>query len=235
MYSEFSKYSKQTILSQIGIEGQKKLQNAKILVIGAGGIGCPVLSYLTSAGTGTLGVMDYDKVELSNLHRQVLYDEAQIGISKAAAAVKKLEALNPDVTFLTHDKYLNSMIGYEIIDQYDVIVDATDNFKARYLISDICTGLSKPFVMAAVNKFEGQVTVLNYNNDINYRNIFPEYPEDKLIANCEENGVIGSLCGIIGSIAATEVIKLITGTGDLLSGKILVVNSLTMEFRKIKV
>lgn len=212
-----------------------KLKAAKALVIGAGGIGCPVLSYLTSAGVGTIGVMDYDKVELSNLHRQVLYDESHVGLSKSETAVRKLEGLNSDVMFNVHEAYLNSKNGIGIIKNYDIVLDATDNFRARYLINDFCVELSKPFVMAAVNKFEGQVTVLNHNNGPTYRCIYPDYPKEGSIANCEESGVIGSLCGIIGTIAATEVIKLITGAGILLSGEILFVNSLNMEFRKIKV
>ena len=233
--NEISRYSKQSILPQIGIDGQKKLSNAKVIVIGAGGIGCPVLSYLTSAGIGTIGVFDFDTVEISNLHRQVLYDESQIGIKKTEAAVNKLQKLNSDTSFNFHDCYLNSKNGFEILNGYDVIVDATDNFKSRYLINDICINLSKPFVMGAINKFEGQVAVLNHNNGPTYRCIYPDIPGKDSISNCEESGVIGSLCGIVGTITATEVIKLITGAGNMITGEILYINSLTMEFSKIKV
>lgn len=232
---EISRYNKQIILSQIGIEGQRKLSNAKVIVIGAGGIGCPVLSYLTSAGVGTIGVMDFDEVEISNLHRQVLYDESQIGFKKTDAAVNKLLKLNSETIFNIHDCFLNSKNGFEILNEYDVIVDATDNFKSRYLINDICVNLSKPFVMGAINKFEGQVAVLNYDIGPTYRCIYPDFPNKDSVTNCEESGVIGSLCGIVGTIVATEVIKLMTGAGNLLSGEILFINSLTMEFSKIKV
>ena len=232
---EISKYSKQIILPQIGYDGQKKLSIAKVIVIGAGGIGCPVLSYLTSAGVGTIGIMDFDEVEISNLHRQVLYDESQIGIKKTEAALNKLMNLNSETSFNIHDCFLNSKNGFEILNEYDVIVDATDNFKSRYMINDFCVNLSKPFVMGAINKFEGQVAVLNYDNGPTYRCIYPDFPGKDSVVNCEESGVIGSLCGIVGTIVATEVIKLIAGSGNLISGEILFVNSLNMEFSKIKV
>ncbi len=235
MNPDFLRYQRQIILKEIGESGQKKLSEAKVLVAGAGGLGCPVLSYLTAAGTGTIGVIDFDNVEKSNLQRQVLYDESQVGKPKAECAVEKLQRLNSGVRFITYNNALNKKNGFEIIKEYDVIVDATDNFKARYLINDICVILDKPFVSGAINKFEGQVAVLNYKGGPTYRCIFPEIPNSMEAANCEESGVIGSLCGIVGAIQANEIIKLITKAGNLLSGEILFINSLNMEFRKIKV
>jgi sulfur-carrier protein adenylyltransferase/sulfurtransferase len=232
---DLSRYKRQVILKEIGKDGQKNLFNSKVLVVGAGGLGCPVLSYLTSAGVGTIGIIDYDVVDRTNLQRQVLYDESQIGKPKSESAFEKLTQLNSDVRFKIYNSILNSKNGFELIEVFDVVIDATDNFKSRYLINDICVILDKPFVMGAINKFEGQAAVLNYKKGPTYRCIFPEIPNQNLISNCEESGVLGSLCGIVGTIQATETIKLITGAGDLLSGNILFIDSLNMEFKKIKV
>ncbi len=235
MIPKFKKYTRQIILPEIGESGQQKLFDSKVLVIGAGGLGCPALLYMTAAGIGTIGIVDYDKVEKNNLHRQVLFDESQAGMQKTDAAVEKLKKLNSDTSFEVYENMFNSRNGFEIVKDYDVVMDATDNFKSRYLINDVCIILSKPFVMGSINKFEGQIALLNYNNGPTYRCIYPEVPGSKSIANCEDSGVIGSLAGIVGTIMATEATKLITGSGKLLSGEILFINSLNMEFRKIKV
>ncbi|MEP7146820.1 MAG: HesA/MoeB/ThiF family protein, partial [bacterium] len=186
-------------------------------------------------GVGMIGILDYDVVEKSNLHRQIFYKESQIGQSKAETISLNLKELNSEIIYNIHNCFLNTKNGFDIIKNYDIIVDATDNFKARYLINDICVILNKPFVTGAVNKFEAQIAVLNYNDGPTYRCIFPELPSGKSVMNCEESGVIGSLCGIAGSIQATEVLKMILGAGNILSGEILIINSLNMEFKKIKI
>jgi adenylyltransferase/sulfurtransferase len=232
---DLTRYLRQIILQEIGIEGQEKIKNSKVLVIGAGGIGCPVLSYIASAGIGTIGVLDFDIVDKSNLQRQILFNESQVGLPKAITAVEYLNKLNSEIIFNTHNCYLNSKNGFEILKNYDLIIDATDNFKSRYLINDICVNLSKPFLTGAVNKFEAHAAVLNFNDGPTYRCIYPIFPNESSVTNCEESGVIGSLCGIVGSILSTEVIKIVTGSGSLLTGKILFINALNMEFRKIKI
>ena len=226
---ELARYSKQIILPEIKQEGQEKLCAAKVLVIGAGGLGCPVLQYLTATGVGTIGIADGDTVDLSNLQRQVLYTEQEIGQSKAAIAEKKLHALNPNVKIQTHPVYINSSNALEIMQDYDIIVDGSDNFDTRYLINDACVMLNKPMVSGAIYKFEGQVSVFNYHNGPTYRCIFPEPPATDESPNCADIGVIAALPGIIGSIQANEVIKIITGIGDVLSGKLLVIDTLTMN------
>ncbi len=235
MQTDKSRYGKQTLLKEVGEDGERKLSGSKVLVAGAGGLGCPVLAYLATAGVGTLGILDFDILEKSNLHRQIFYKESQIGRSKAEAMSDNLRELNSEINYIVHDCSLNLINGFDIIKDYDIIVDATDNFKTRYLINDICVILNKPFVIGAVNKFEAQVAVLNYNDGPTYRCIFPELPSSKSVMNCEESGVLGSLCGIAGSIQAMEVLKIILGAGKILSGEILIINSLNMEFRKMKI
>ena len=219
----------------LGEEGQLKLLSSKVLVIGAGGLGCPALSYLAAAGIGTIGILDYDIIDKSNLHRQILFDESQIGFSKAEASAVKLRSLNSEIKFKFYNNYLTLENGFEIIKDYDVIIDSTDNFKSKYLVNDLCVILNKPFIMGAINKFEGQVAVLNYDGGPTYRCIYPVQISSNMILNCEESGVIGALAGMVGTIQAMETIKLITGIGESLSGEILFINSLNMEFRKIKV
>ena len=228
---EKSRYSKQIILPEIKIGGQEKLCSAKVLVIGAGGLGCPVLQYLTAAGVGTIGIADGDTVDISNLQRQVLYTEQEIGQQKVAVAEKKLFALNPNVRFKVYPVFINSNNALDIIRDYDIVVDGSDNFATRYLINDACLILDKPLVSGAIYKFEGQVSVLNYNNGPTYRCIFPDPPGEGESPNCADIGVIATLPGIVGSIQANEVIKMITGVGTVLSGKLLVIDTLTMETR----
>jgi len=228
---EQSRYNKQIILPEIKLEGQEKLRSAKVLVIGAGGLGCPVLQYLAAAGVGTIGIVDGDNVEISNLQRQVLYTAEDIGQSKAIVAERKLKALNPHIHINTYAVFLDSKNALELMREYDIIVDGSDNFATRYLINDACIILDKPMVSGAIYKFEGQVSVFNYNNGPTYRCIFPEPPNADESPNCAEIGVIATLPGIIGAIQASEVIKIITGTGEVLSGRLLVIDTLTMSTR----
>ncbi len=198
-------------------------------MIGAGGLGCPVLQYLAAAGVGTIGIADADNVEISNLQRQVLYTEQEIGQSKAEVAKKKLLALNPNVQIQTHPVFIDSTNALEILQTYDIIVDGSDNFDTRYLVNDACIMLNKPMVSGAIYKFEGQVSVFNYHHGPTYRCIFPEPPAAEESPNCADIGVIATLPGIIGTIQANEVIKIITGMGEVLSGKLLVIDTLTMN------
>jgi sulfur-carrier protein adenylyltransferase/sulfurtransferase len=226
---EQARYSKQTILPEIGTEGQEKLLAARVLVIGAGGLGCPVLQYLTAAGVGTIGIADGDNIDISNLQRQVLYTEQEIGQRKVSVAEKKLHALNPNIEITTYPIFIDSSNALDIMRSYDIIVDGSDNFATRYLINDACVILDKPLVSGAIYTFEGQVAVLNYNGGPTYRCIFPEPPQEGESPNCADIGVIATLPGIVGTIQANEVIKMITGVGEVLSGRLLVIDTLTMQ------
>jgi molybdopterin/thiamine biosynthesis adenylyltransferase/rhodanese-related sulfurtransferase len=226
---ENARYAKQIILPEFKAEGQEKLRAAKVLVIGAGGLGCPVLQYLVAAGIGTIGIADGDTVSLSNLQRQVLYTEEEIGESKTKVAARKLTALNPHVRLELYPVFIDSDNALEIMKYYDLIVDGSDNFATRYLINDACVVLNKPLVSGAIYKYEGQVAVLNYKDGPTYRCLFPEPPADGESPNCADIGVIATLPGIIGAIQASEVIKIITGIGEVLSGKLLVMDTLTMQ------
>ena len=223
---EKERYSRQIRLSEIGEVGQLLLKASSVLVIGAGALGCSVLQYLTAAGVGTLGIVDNDWIDESNLQRQILYDIYDISKPKPLAAKEKLERLNPNVTFRTYFMRLNKETSLNIIKDYDIIVDCTDNFASRYLINDACIILKKPWVYGGILKFSGQVMVLNYKNGPTLRCIFPNPPHALEVPSCAEAGVIGSIAGIIGSIQATEVIKIITESGEILSGKMLILDSL---------
>jgi molybdopterin/thiamine biosynthesis adenylyltransferase/rhodanese-related sulfurtransferase len=223
------RYSKQIILPEIGREGQEKLKAAKVLVIGAGGLGCPVLQYLTAAGVGEIGIADGDTIEISNLQRQILYSEAEIGLSKANVAGIKMSALNPQVKINIYPIFVDEYNILDIARNYDIIVDGSDNFAARYLINDACVMLNMPMVSGAIYRFEGQVSVFNYQDGPTYRCLFPEPPNANDAPNCAEIGVIASLPGIIGTIQANEVLKIITQSGEVVSGKLLIINTLTME------
>ncbi len=232
---EKERYSRQIRLTEIGEAGQKKLKSSSVLVIGAGALGCSVLQYLTAAGTGTLGIVDNDWVETSNLQRQVLYGTDDISKPKPLAAKEKLKLLNPNVIFRTHFVRLNRDTALKILNGYEIVVDCTDNFATRYLINDACVILNKPLVYGAILKFSGQVMVLNYMNGPTLRCIFPDPPHPLEVPSCAESGVIGSIAGIIGSIQATEVIKMITGSGKLLSGKMLILDSLDFSAELISI
>jgi len=224
-----NRYNRHIILSDVGQQGQDKLLGAKVLVIGAGGLGCPVLQYLAAAGVGVLGVIDFDVVEESNLQRQILYGTSSLGLNKALAAKKRLEDLNPTITINAYSKKLTPNNALEYFHNYDIIVDGTDNYSTRYLINDAAIIKNKPIVYGAIYKFEGQVSVFNYKNGPSYRCLFPTLPKEGSVANCAEVGVLGVLPGIIGSMQANEVIKIILGFDNVLSGKLLCYNSRTTK------
>lgn len=231
---ELQRYSRHLVLQDFGIENQLKLKNAKVLVVGAGGLGCPALLYLAAAGVGTLGVIDSDTLELSNLQRQVLYTVDDLGKNKAKAACDRLAGLNPQIVLKPYEKRLLSSNALEILEDYDVIVDGTDNFPTRYLINDACVLLGKPFVYASILQYEGQAAVFNLRDasgvfGVNYRDIFPEPPSADTVPNCEQAGVLGVLPGILGCIQANEVIKILTGVGEPLRNRLIIFDSATMQ------
>jgi adenylyltransferase/sulfurtransferase len=226
---EIARYSRQIRLAEIGKEGQVKLKASSVLVVGAGALGCPVLQYLTAAGVGTIGIVDNDWIDESNLNRQVLYSHKDLGKPKPLAARDRLKILNPQVTFNVHFTRLDKECALKLISQYDVVVDCTDNFASRYLINDACVILNKPLVYGAIHKFSGQVMVLNYQNGPTLRCLYPEPPHPLEIPSCEEFGVIGSVPGLIGSLQATEVFKIIIGLDGILSGKIFMIDTLNFN------
>lgn len=223
------RYSRHIILEEIGEIGQQKIQNARILVIGAGGLGSPVLQYLTAAGVGTLGIIDQDVVDISNLQRQILFGKSSLGQNKALAAKQRLQDLNEEVTYHTYPFRLTNQNAVEIISQYDIVVDGTDNFASRYLINDACVILGKPLVYGSIFKFEGQVSVFNFHNGPTYRCLFPVPPEPNTVPSCSEIGVLGVLPGIIGTLQANEALKIVLNLGEVCSGKLLTINALTLE------
>ena len=230
-----SRYARQTILPEVGIEGQQKLTNASVLVVGAGGLGSPVLLYLAAAGVGRLGIIDADKVDVTNLQRQVIYVTEDEGKSKAETAAKRLSALNPEINIDTYPVWLSKDNALEIFFQYDIVVDGSDNFATRYLVNDACVILNKPLVFGSIFKFEGQVSVFNYKGGPTYRCLFPEAPAAGEVPNCSEIGVIGVLPGIIGTLQANEVIKIILEKGDVLSGVLYMYDALSNDIQKVKV
>ena len=223
---EISRYSRQIRLAEIGKEGQMKIKGTSVVVVGAGALGCPVLQYLTAAGIGTLGIVDNDWVDETNLNRQVLYSLKDLGKPKPLAARARLKLLNPKVNFNMHFIRLDKDSALKIISQYDIVVDCTDNFASRYLINDSCVILNKPLVYGAIHKFSGQLMVLNYQNGPTLRCLYPEAPHPLEVPSCEEFGVIGSIPGLIGSMQATEVFKIILGLDGILSGKLFMIDTL---------
>ncbi|GGB78093.1 HesA/MoeB/ThiF family protein [Dyadobacter sediminis] len=220
---ERKRYSRQILLPEVGLAGQEKLKASKILVVGAGGLGCPVLLYLAAAGAGSLGIVDDDTVDVTNLHRQILYSSDDVGKNKSATAANKLSAINPFVQIHSYPVRLAEENAAEIVSEYDLVIDASDNFPTRYLVNDVCVKLDKPFVFGSILRFEGQVSVFNYHNGPTYRCLFPDAEDGD---NCEEAGVIGILPGIIGTYMTNEAIKIICGIGDVLSGKLMLINAL---------
>lgn len=238
--SEQTRYQKHLNLPEWGTDGQLLVKNARVLVVGAGGLGCPVLLYLTAAGVGHIGVVDPDVVDLSNLQRQVLYTTGDVGQPKAKAAVAHLQRLNPDLRFDAHVQALDLGNARTLIDAYDIVVDCTDNFTVRYLVNDVCVLLDKPFVYGAIHRFEGQVAVFNAlladgQRGPTYRCVFPESPSQMEIPNCAETGVLGVLPGVIGTYQATEVLKLLTGIGEPLTDRLLMTDLLSHISRTIKI
>jgi molybdopterin/thiamine biosynthesis adenylyltransferase/rhodanese-related sulfurtransferase len=229
------RYSRQLLLPEIGRAGQEKLANAKVLVIGAGGLGCPVLQYLAAAGVGAIGIVDGDTVEESNLQRQILYTNNDIGRGKAVTAQEKIQAANPHIHVQAHSFAVTPANILELIAPYDIVVDGTDNFAARYLINDACVLLNKPWVFGSIFRFEGQVSVFNHAGGPTYRCIFPLPPGEEESPACSVIGVLSSLPGIVGSLQATETIKLITGAGEPLSGRLLVIDALSMNMQVLQV
>ncbi|PWL31500.1 MAG: hypothetical protein DCO96_04680 [Fluviicola sp. XM-24bin1] len=217
---EIKRYARHLSLENVGLEGQEKLKSAKVLVVGAGGLGVPVLQYLTAAGVGTIGVMDGDVVDESNLQRQVLYGTNDIGQAKVEVAISRLGQLNPHVNFISHATTLSTENALETLQEYDIIIDGTDNFPTRYLVNDACVILKKPFVHGSIFKFQGQVSVFNYQNGPSYRCLYPKAPSAEGAPNCSEVGVLGVLPGVVGSKMATECLKMILGIGNVLSGVI---------------
>ncbi|HTQ27315.1 MAG TPA: molybdopterin-synthase adenylyltransferase MoeB [Puia sp.] len=237
---ELARYNRHIIIPAFGIEAQRKLKASKVLVIGSGGLGSPVLLYLAAAGVGTIGIVDFDVVDDSNLQRQVLFGVQEIGQPKVEAAKKRLAALNPHIRLQLYNTHLNSQNALDIIREYDVVADGTDNFPTRYLVNDACVLLDKPNVYASIFQFEGQASVFNYVNKDgergpNYRDLYPTPPPPGLVPSCAEGGVLGVLPGIIGSLQALEVIKVITGVGETLSGRFYIFDALNFESRTFRI
>ncbi len=230
-----NRYNRHIILSEIGQAGQDKISSAKVLVIGAGGLGCPVLQYLTAGGVGTIGIIDFDVVELSNLQRQVLFGSSSLGKNKAIAAKERLQDLNNAIIINAYPEPLNYKNALELFQKYDIIVDGSDNFETRYLVNDACIITNKPLVFGAIYKFEGQISVFNYQNGPSYRCLFPNPPQKDAVPNCSDIGVLGVLPGIIGCMQANEVLKLILGIGNVLSGKLLCYNALISQTSTLKI
>ena len=237
---EKERYSRHLLMKEVGESGQQKLKSSRVLVVGAGGLGCPALQYLAAAGVGTLGVMDFDVVEVSNLQRQILFTIADIGKPKATCAAEKLKALNPHILIKAINEKLTVKNIRRVVEEFDIIVDGTDNFMTRYLINDGCVLSGKPYVFGSLYKFSGQVAVFNQLlpdgwRSANYRTVFPEPPALGSVADCAEAGVLGAVAGIVGTIQATETLKLILGVGNTLAGKLLLIDTMKPEFNLLDI
>jgi sulfur-carrier protein adenylyltransferase/sulfurtransferase len=236
---EVARYSRHLIIPDVGVAGQKRLKNAKVLVIGAGGLGSPALLYLAAAGVGTLGIVDFDVVDESNLQRQVIHGQSDVGKLKAASAQESIADVNPFVKVHLHTDRLDSSNALDIFRDYDLILDGTDNFATRYLVNDAAVLLGKPYVWGSIFRFEGQVSVFWENAPnglgLNYRDLYPEPPPPGMVPSCAEGGVLGVLCASIGSIMVTEAIKLITGIGEPLLGRLISYDALEMKYREVKI
>ena len=231
---DLSRYSRHLILPEVGMEGQRRLKAARVLCVGTGGLGSPLALYLTAAGIGTLGLVDFDVVDSSNLQRQIIHSTKDIGRKKIDSAEEKLSALNPAINIVKHDTMLSSANALDILKDYDIVADGTDNFPTRYLVNDACVLLGKPNVYGSIFRFEGQASVFATEAGPCYRCLYPEPPPPGLVPSCAEGGVLGILPGLVGVIQATEVIKLILGKGDSLVGRLLLVDALNMRFRELK-
>jgi len=231
---QFDRYRRHLSLTEVGVEGQTKLLESRVLLIGAGGLGCPVAQYLAAAGVGTIGIIDFDRIDSSNLQRQVLYTTADVGRPKVEVARERVEAMNPDVEVHTHAVELTSENALELFADYDVIVDGTDNFPTRYLSNDACVLLGKPNVHGSVFRFDGQATVFDASHGPCYRCLYPEPPPPGSVPSCAEGGVLGVLPGLIALIQATETVKIITGIGEPLYGRLIQYDAMRMEFSEFR-
>lgn len=231
---EYQRYSRHIILPEVGLDGQKRLKAASVLCIGSGGLGSPLLLYLAAAGIGRIGLVDFDVVDSSNLQRQIIHSEAWVGKPKIQSAKDRILSINPNCQVDLYETAISSANALDILAPYDVVVDGTDNFPTRYLTNDACVLLNKPNVYGSIFRFEGQATVFNYEGGPNYRDLYPEPPPPGMVPSCAEGGVLGVLCGIIGTIQATEAIKIILGAKNTLSGRLLLYNAWDMKFRELK-
>ncbi len=236
---ELNRYSRQCILGEVGTQGQERLKNAKVLIVGLGGLGSPLAMYLAGAGVGMIGLVDFDSIEVHNLQRQILYSTHDVGRDKVVVANERLQDLNPHVMCKIHNEKLSAENALHIIEQYDIVADGTDNFPTRYLVNDACVKLGKTNVFASIHQFEGQLSVFNLKDDNgeygpNYRDLFPSPPKPNLIPNCEEAGILGPVAGILASMQALEILKIISGIGSNLSGYFLSIDLMSLEQRKLK-
>lgn len=231
---QLERYSRHIILKEVGVKGQKKLLNGKVLIIGAGGLGAPAALYLAAAGVGTIGIADADEVDLSNLQRQVIHTTADIGKPKVESARETMEAINPDVKVVTYHEFISADNILDIIKDYDFILDGTDNFPAKFLINDACVMAGKPFCHAGIIRFQGQLMTYVPGKGPCYRCVFHEPPPKDAVPTCKQAGVIGAMAGVIGCLQAMEAVKYLTGAGELLTGYLLTYDALQMQFRKVK-
>ena len=233
--AQIARYSRQLILPELGVRGQERLRRASVLIIGAGGLGSPAAFYLAAAGVGTLGILDHDAVALSNLHRQILHTTEEVGRPKSHSAKRRLEALNPDVQVEAIQASLTAANALKAVSPFDVVVDGTDNFTARYLTNDTCVLAGKPLVYGGVVQFRGQVMTIRPRTSACFRCVFPEPPLPDAVPSCQEAGILGSIAGVIGSLMAQEVLKLLAGMGQLLTDRLLVFDGLNGRFREVAV
>lgn len=232
---QLERYSRHILLKDVGIEGQEKLLDGKVLIIGAGGLGAPAALYLAAAGVGTIGIVDGDRVDLSNLQRQIAHFTKDVGVWKADSASEKMRAINPDVKVVPYNEYLYSANIREIIREYDFVIDGTDNFATKFLINDACVFEKKPFSHGGILRFDGQTTTINPGESACYRCVFGGPPPPDLVPTCSQAGVLGAIAGMLGTIQAAEALKFLTGAGELLNNKLLTFNALDMNFRRVAV
>ena len=231
---EIRRYGRHLIMPEVTLEGQQKLKAARVIVIGTGGLGAPILAYLAAAGVGHIGVVDFDTVDLSNLHRQIIHKTGNVGKNKTTSAVEMMKDINPQIDIKTYETSLRSDNALELLKDYDIVIDGTDNFPTRYLVNDACALLDKPNVYGSIFRFEGQATVFWASRGPCYRCLYPEPPEPGTVPSCAEGGVLGVLPGVVGTIQATEAVKLIIGQGDPLIGRLLLFDALKMKFKELK-
>lgn len=231
---EICRYSRQLFLTEVGVKGQKKIKDSSVLIVGAGGLGCPAALYLTCAGVGHIGIVDYDDVEINNLHRQLLYTETSVGTAKVIAAAESLNRLNSYVKITPYKIQLDSKNALDIIRNYDIVIDATDNVATRYLLNDACVLSDKPLISGSALRFEGHLTVFNYNNGPCYRCIFPEPPPPETVTNCGDGGVLGAAVGTIGVLQALETLKIILNMPDVISGRLLLLDGMETKFHNVR-